>query len=90
MMATGQHERQALRQLRSDDEMSITDVVSQLDLNGVPVRDEFSLIPQQQSLTVTVMKDAWKEQGRTLDEPGTVDEYWFEGLGIVLLDFNNE
>lgn len=89
-MATGQHDRKALRQLRTDDEMSISDVVTQLDLDGVPIKDDYSLIPQQRSLTVTVMKDAWMDQGRSLDDPGTVDQYWFEGTGLILLDFNDE
>lgn len=70
--------------------MSITDVVAELDLDGVPVKDSFSLITQQQSLTVTVMKDAWEEQDRSLDEPGSVDQYWFEGTGLVLLDLNDD
>lgn len=70
--------------------MSITDLMTELDLEGVPIKDEFSLIHQKGSLTVSVMSDAWKEQGRTVDDPGTVDQYWFEGTGLVLLDFNND
>lgn len=89
-MATGQHGRQALKQLRADDDMSISDVVDGLNLNGVPIKETFQLHPNRQSLRVAVMKGAWQAEGRDIQNPGKVDQYWFEGTGFVLLDFNNE
>jgi hypothetical protein len=87
-MAT--HDRQALKQLETDDDMSVSDVINQLDLHGIPVKDEFGLHRNRNSLRVTLMKDAWQAAGRSLESPGSVQQYWFENRDMLLIDFNTD
>ena len=42
----------------------------------------------EHSLGVTVMKDAWEGAGIDLDEPGSVGQYYFEELDLVVLDLD--
>lgn len=78
-----------LRETAPDD-MDIQDVLDELDLDGLPYKDDVSLVKQRQSLTMTVFADAWRDAGHTLSNPGTVQVYWFEGSDMLLVDLNHE
>lgn len=73
----------------SGDDMTVSELVESLDLDGVPIQQRnCSLHQGNGSLRCTVMSEAWQHQGVDPDSPGTVDEYYFPDSGFLILDFN--
>lgn len=68
----------------------MSDVFDGLDLQGAPKGYSPSLVRQRRSLTMTVPKRAWEDANRSLDDPGTVDAYWFEDSEMLLVDLSND
>jgi hypothetical protein len=72
------------------DDMDVDTLLSDLNLDGFPYRDEMSLIKNDRSLRMTVPNDAWENAGRELDNPGEVDLFWFKDDDILIVDLSNE
>lgn len=84
---SGARQRKSLTQL-GDGDMTAADVVDSLELDGAPIKERFSLIEQNGSLTMSIMSDAWRDCERSLDDPGRADQYYFPEKGVVLIDLN--
>lgn len=42
------------------------------------------------TLRLTIMKDAWKDAGIDIEDPGGVQQYYFEEEGVLVVDLNQE
>lgn len=56
------------------------------ELREVPEKTSRLPMRMNQSLCVTIMKDAWREEDINLEDPGELDQYWFEEDGFVVID----
>ena len=52
---------------------------------GLKVADS-SLIRQRDSLTITLIKDAWEDAGINVDDPGTVSQFYDAESGLIIID----
>jgi len=69
--------------------MDMNDLLSSLDLDGVPSKQTVSLVHQNGSLRATIDKNACDSADIGLDTAGRVDTYSYEQHGIVLVDLNS-
>jgi hypothetical protein len=53
-----------------------------------PYSETMSLNRVRRSLTITLMKDAWRDTDHTLESPGEVEQWWFPEKGIVAIDLD--
>lgn len=57
-------------------------------IDQVPKHRNYQLTPHHGTMQLTVMPDAWKGAGRTQDEPGDVDQYYFEEQDLLVVDLS--
>lgn len=54
-------------------------------------RREMSLRRERKSLKTTLMKDAWREsEHHTLDDPGTVMQWYDRNRNLLVIDLDHE
>lgn len=56
--------------------------------DGGPRHQETSLIRNRNSLQAILMQQAWKDAGESLDNPGTIDQWYFPDEEIVVFDLS--
>lgn len=71
------------------EDMDIEEFLRTLDVDGIPTKQDLSLIPQRQSLTATIDKQAWQAAGISLETAGSVDAYCYHDHGLILIDLNS-
>lgn len=76
-------------------ERELAETIENMDINGflerwgmddLPSGDTMTLHRNRQSLRVALPAEFWQANGRSLDEPGEVDIYYWKGLGIAMID----
>ena len=53
-----------------------------------PRSKTMSLNRVRRSLTITLMKDAWRETEHSLEDPGHAEEWWFPEKDVLVIDLN--
>lgn len=71
-------------------ETAARDRISELQGDGYPTRKTSKLTPNSGSFHLTVMRRAVVESGRNVDDPGEVDQYFFEEEGMVVIDLKDD
>ena len=71
-------------------ETAARDRISELQSDGFPTKKTSKLTPNSGSFTLRIMKRAVIESERNEDDPGEVDQYFFEDDGIVVIDLKND
>lgn len=71
-----------VKQIRRSN-MSLDDLIS-----GGPNPQTSSLVRQHESFTTTLLKQACQEAGHSLDDPGSVDQYWFRDQQMLVIDLD--
>lgn len=64
----------------------IEGVLAQLQPSTRIKHEEMSLTKKRSSIQVTIMADARNDAGIDINNPGTVDEYYYRDFGVVLID----
>lgn len=64
--------------------------LDELDGSQFPESGRYSLIRQGGALTATIMADAWRDAGYDIEDPPEVKEYYFEDLGLLVIDLESE
>jgi len=70
--------------------MQPSTLVEELQSTNSPQKRRTSLISGAGSFNVTLMKCAVDDAGRSPDQPGNVDQYWFEDEQMVVIDLSND
>jgi len=65
-------------------------LIQELRPDGAPVRRQSNLIRNNQSFQMTLMKRAVVESERSLEDPGQVDQYYFEDEDMVVIDLQTD
>jgi len=60
------------------------------DGEGVPHRRDMSLMTTGGGVRTSIIKDAVREAGHDLDDPGVATHLWFRELDIVVIDLRAE
>jgi hypothetical protein len=60
------------------------------ELRDGPRRRRSKLSKTNGSLRLFLMKEAWRESSHSLDNPGEVEQWYFEDEGIVLIELEPE
>jgi hypothetical protein len=64
--------------------------IGSLHPDDLPEKRRTKLSPSNQSFQITLMKRAVDAAGRELDDPGTVEQIWFEDEQLVVIDLSND
>lgn len=63
-------------------------LVSELRSEQTPRRKTTKLTPSNKSFQTTLMKQAIIKSGRDLNDPGTVEQFFFEGESMLVIDLS--
>lgn len=66
----------------------MNDLLSEFDETRLPRKYTLDLIRQRRSLTVTLPADSWRDAGHELDDPQSVDAFWFESSEWLLINLS--
>lgn len=57
-------------------------------IDEIPLQKSYVLSQRSGSLQMTVMPRAWKDAGRSLEDPGSAKQYYFEDQEILVVDLS--
>jgi hypothetical protein len=58
------------------------------ELRDQPQHDRRSLSPRGDSLSTTLIAEAWQDAGIDPDDAGEADQWYFQEQGVVVIDFS--
>lgn len=61
-------------------------LIDDIRADGYPRRETYSLLPMDGAVRLAVMADAVREAGHDIDDPGSVEQYWFESKDMIVID----
>jgi len=64
--------------------------ISRLHPEDLPEKRRTKLSASNQSYQLTLMKRAVVDAGRDIDDPGTVEQIWYEDEQLVVIDLSND
>ncbi len=63
-----------------------SDLIASLREHGYPVRTQTSLVRNSSAVKVCLNIEAIRESDHDVEDPGSVDQFWFPEEDIIVLD----